>query len=198
MGVKIKTKMSGTHSPRSKRMSGSQHNPRLQDSPNHQKIVDITEKFKKITKEQEGDRKSKISIIDNNLNILEKEVSNTSAGETKFRVFRDELNSLQEKQNDERTQREWVEDKFSKDLRNCEENVRGIIDTDRLIRREYESKMMKGLEDKIFSLNVSHARVAKGMDEDFRRKGDEIKNFLGDLREGIEAETVQREEGIVL
>jgi hypothetical protein len=70
--------------------------------------------------------------------------------------------------------------------------VRGIIDTDRLIRREYESKMMKNLEDKTFSLNVSHARVAKGMDEDFRRKTDEIKNFLGDLREGIEAETVQR------
>lgn len=58
--------------------------------------------------------------------------------------------------------------------------------------------MIKALDDKVFNLNVSHARIAKGMDEEFKHKVDEIKNFQGDLREGIEAETVQREEGIVL
>ena len=77
-------------------------------------------------------------------------------------------------------------------MKNCEENVRTIIDTDRLIRREYEGKMMKQVEDKAFNLNLQHARVVKGMDEEFNHKVDEIRNFLGDLREGIEAESVQR------
>merc|ERR1712150_51015 len=70
--------------------------------------------------------------------------------------------------------------------------------TDKLIRKEYDQKMVKHLEDKSFTLNISHSRVIKGTDDHFTHKTDEIRNFLGDLREGIEAESVQREEGIVL
>ena len=53
------------------------------------------------------------------------------------------VNNLQEKQNDERAQREYMEEKFIKDVKNCEENVKSIIETDRLIRKEYDGKMAK-------------------------------------------------------
>ena len=86
-------------------MFTSTHNPRVQDSPNHQKIVDITEKFKRMNQNQENERKLKITNIESSFNELEKEVGNTPAYETKFRMFRDELGNLQEKQNDEKQNR---------------------------------------------------------------------------------------------
>ena len=191
--------MSSLHSPLNQKMTKSgMVTSNLHESPNHLKIAEISEKFKQITYNQDCERKDKINFIENSMILLEKEVTNTSTYETKFRLFRDELNNLQEKQNDERKQREYLEEKFDKDVKNCQDNVHNIIKTSKCIRDEYDEKMNKLTENKTFNLNISHSRALKNLDEESNQKTGELKNFLGDLREGLEAESVQREEGIVL
>ena len=86
--------MSILQSPSNPKMTKSGlQNPNLQESPNHMKIAEISEKFKRITLNQDSERKDKVNLIESNMLALEKEVANTGPYETKFRVFRDELHS---------------------------------------------------------------------------------------------------------
>lgn len=186
-------------SPRASRIGSlAGGNGKLDDTPNHQKLLDIAEHFNKQNNNQDSEKKMRLQYMENNFSALEREITNNSSSEAKFRVFRDDINNIQEKQSDEKIQREWQAEKFTKDVRVCEENVRTKVDSDQLQRREFEQKVLKGIDDKAFSLNVSHNRSFRLTEEDTKHKTDEIKCFLGDLREGIEAETVQREEGICL
>ena len=133
----------------------------MNDTANHQKLLDIAEHFKKSNVDIDSEKKMRTQIVENNFNVLEREIANNSSTEARFRVFRDEINSIQEKQNDEKVQREWLQDKFSKDVKCCEENVRTKIETDTLLRRDFEGKACKNLDDKLFGLNVAHNRSFK-------------------------------------
>ena len=171
---------------------------KVPSSPNHQKLKEMTENFQKMNDKQYKDKQSKVKYIDQAINSLESEVSNYNGSESKFRFFRDELNSLQERLNDGKINRSNLHEKLAKDIVSVEERFKDSADKNQYLSREIETQTHKGLDDKIFNMHVTHSRLNKGIEEEFNHKVEEIKNFLADIKEGIECEAYQREEGIEL
>ena len=171
---------------------------KVPNSPNHKKLKEMTQDFKKMNEMQRNDKQSRLMHIEKSISDLEAGLANTAGYESKFRFFRDELNSLQEGLNDSRISMVYLNEKLSKDAENCEEKVKGQTDHNAMLGKEVETKITKGQDEKIFNLHVTHSRLGKQYEDEFSRKVEEIKNFLSDIKEGIECESYQREEGIDL
>lgn len=116
--------------------------------------------------------------------------------EVKNRQQKDEIAGMQEKIAGESAKRGVIIDKFAKDIRASESRMKELLNSEINGSNEINSRLNKELEDHMFTMGLNHTKVVKVAEDERDRQINEVNYLLADIRENIEAEAVEKEEGI--
>ncbi|CAD8067546.1 unnamed protein product [Paramecium primaurelia] len=165
-------------------------------SPSRAKISQLSEKLSNLQHQVDEDQAFKKETFENRVKLLEdKATKQSQADDSKFKLLREQLQKIEEGAQNEKIIRETGDEKLrSKDLKLLEGFLGKELQNEKINRKDYEVKIIKNTDEKVYSLKLDLARQKKYREETEEKNSQEIGDRVLQLQEEVEEERRQREE----
>ena len=115
---------------------------------------------------EDDERSSRREQYEAKLKNLEEKISRAQIAEdTKFKIMKEQISKLNEGGSSEQLVRESIDERKSKELKLCENNISIELNIEKQNRRETEAKIQKMLDERLYSLKLDLAKEKKMTDE---------------------------------
>ncbi|CAD8131973.1 unnamed protein product [Paramecium octaurelia] len=165
-------------------------------SPSRAKISQLTEKLSNLQHSIDEDQAFKKETFEQKVKILEDKVTKQQQNdESKFKLLKEQLSKVEEGAQNEKIIRESGDEKLrTKDLKGLEAYLGKELQGEKVNRKDYEQKIVKNTDDRVYSLRLDLARQKKYREETEEKNAQEIGDRVLQLQEEVEEERRQREE----
>ncbi|CAD8180437.1 unnamed protein product [Paramecium octaurelia] len=165
-------------------------------SPSRAKISQLSEKLSNLQHQIDEDQAFKKETFESKIKILEDRATKQAQGDdSKFKLLKEQLQKVEEGAQNEKIIREAGDEKLrSKDLKGLEGFLNKELQSEKINRKDFEGKIIKNTDDKVYSLKLDLARQKKYREETEEKNAQEIGDRILQLQEEVEEERRQREQ----
>lgn len=141
----------------------------MEGSPSKLRIKQLSERLLSLQSGLEVERNTRVEGFQSKLKNLDSKVDSTTVTfDSKFKLLKEQLAKLNESLSQERTQRETLDERKSKELKLVENNLNIDLNLLKQGRKDYEAKVNKLLDEKLFNLRLELAKEKKNQRRSFR------------------------------
>lgn len=167
----------------------------MEDSPSKVRIKQLTERLLGLQSGLEGDRQAKFEAFNSRFKSIETRLDTAGVNsDNKYKLLRDQLNRVAEGLGQERHMRETLDERKAKELKLVENNLRIDLNLLKQARKDTEGKVLKILDEKLYSIKVELLKEKKLREEFETAQEQQLEETLERLLNFSDTEAVAREE----
>ena len=151
-------------------------------SPSKERIKQLSERLLTLQSGVEEEKLSRTEYFDTYLRSFENKIdSSTQAFESKIKLIKDTIGNIGENVSSERMARELLDERKSKELKLSENNLNIELNLLKQSRKEYEIRVSKLLDERLFGLKLDLAKEKKVREEVSEMQSQHLDENIGSL-----------------